>query len=246
MMTIGMLSNINLEYYKKESIANPLPNNKVTNEERDKIINSFLRVKEYYKELGDTIPVLEGSYEDRLRKGEMPQAELDSLLDWMDENKKGMQWNDGYDEEYIKIFHTSKNFDELKQKWLEFQAKQEAKTQDITKKMQEQTRKELQNDNQTNPTPSTSNTQNTQDTEKTDNKPFKPIQVESKSKTYKDTDRLNALELAKDRQLANMLEILFNFKSNSSLNNTDKNNLLSLFSKMNLNPISFKGLDIKV
>ncbi|MCX2683540.1 hypothetical protein OQH60_06635 [Campylobacter sp. MIT 21-1685] len=215
MMTISMLSNIDLEYYKKQNIANPSSDNKVTNEEKDKIVNSFLRAKDYYEELGNTIPVLEGSYEYRLRKGEMSQTELNSLFEWMDKNTTGIQWNDGYDEEYIKIFHTSKNANELKQKWLEFQAKQEAKTQDFTKKMQEQVHKELRDNNQNTSVNSTSTTKDNQTKQTQETKPFKPIQTESKSQTYKDDNTRNELvkKLLENKfGKSQELELLFGMK----------------------------------
>jgi len=132
MMTIGLLvGNKILDNPKSKTLSkafNQSPNNHLANEEKDKITNSFLRLKNYYEELSNTIDMLEGSIEDKLRKNELSQTEIHALYSWINENTAAMQWFDGYDEEYIKIFHTSKSIDEFKVKWLEFQEKQEEYT----------------------------------------------------------------------------------------------------------------------
>ncbi|WP_257043699.1 hypothetical protein [Campylobacter jejuni] len=86
------------------------------------------------------------------------------LIDWM--HIDGVS----YDEAYVKIFHTSKSIDEFKEKYLELQKKYFVDFNNI-----DSSQKKLQ------------------ETSEEDKKAFKPIQVESKSETYKDDNKMNEL-----------------------------------------------------
>ncbi|KGI54155.1 hypothetical protein LR59_13405, partial [Campylobacter sp. MIT 97-5078] len=66
------------------------------------------------------MPVFKGSIQDQISKGQMSQAEINTLDKWKNENLASMQWiNDDFEKEYIKIYHTSMSIDEFKEKWLE-------------------------------------------------------------------------------------------------------------------------------
>lgn len=75
------------------------------------------------------------------------------------------------------------SIEEFKQKWLELQAKHEARFGEIAEK----SRKDIQQEMQT--VQEQYNNQKEQET-----KTFKPIQVESKSETYKDEVKTNFWE----------------------------------------------------
>ncbi|MGH2305027.1 hypothetical protein [Campylobacter taeniopygiae] len=118
--------------------------------------------------------------------------------------------------EYVKIYHTSMSVKEFKQKWLDLQAKHEARFGEIA----EQSRKDIQQEMQT--------------AQEQEIKTFKPIQAESKNKeTYKDDNIRNELikKLLENKfDLAKELEILFNVKidndntnNNSNINNNNSN-----------------------
>lgn len=70
----------------------------------------------------------------------------------------------------LKFFHTSKSIDEFKEKYLELQKKYFVDFNNI-----DSSQKKLQ------------------ETSEEDKKAFKPIQVESKSETYKDDNKMNEL-----------------------------------------------------
>ncbi|ECP7537785.1 hypothetical protein FU092_06995, partial [Campylobacter jejuni] len=114
--------------------------------------------------LSDKVELVEGSIEDKLRKNEFSESEVKSLFKWIDENTKSPHWMEvdgvSYDEAYIKVFHTSKNIDEFKTKYLELQQKYLVDFRNI-------------NSSQKN-------------SEENKEEAFKPIQAESKNKeTYK-------------------------------------------------------------
>ncbi|BEJ84986.1 hypothetical protein B10525_01190 [Campylobacter jejuni] len=115
--------------------------------------------------------MVEGSIEDKLRKNEFSESEVKSLFKWIDENTKSPHWMEvdgvSYDEAYIKVFHTSKNIDEFKTKYLELQQKYLVDFRNI-------------NSSQKN-------------SEENKEEAFKPIQAESKSETYKDDNKMNEL-----------------------------------------------------
>ncbi|EAH6905692.1 TPA: hypothetical protein R8T42_001610 [Campylobacter jejuni] len=106
--------------------------------------------------------------------GNNPLQTLTKIRDESIENAKHPRWMhiDGvsYDEAYVKIFHTSKSIDEFKEKYLELQKKYFVDFNNI-----DSSQKKLQ------------------ETSEEDKKAFKPIQVESKSETYKDDNKMNEL-----------------------------------------------------
>lgn len=101
--------------------------------------------------LSDKVELVEGSIEDKLRKNEFSESEVKSLFKWIDENIKSPHWMEvdgvSYDEAYIKLFHTSKNIDEFKTKYLELQQKYLVDFRDInsSQKIQKKTKKKLSN-----------------------------------------------------------------------------------------------------
>lgn len=101
--------------------------------------------------LSDKVELVEGTIEDKLRKNEFSESEVKSLFKWIDENTKSPHWMEvdgvSYDEAYIKLFHTSKNIDEFKTKYLELQQKYLVDFRDInsSQKIQKKTKKKLSN-----------------------------------------------------------------------------------------------------
>ncbi|HEB9423996.1 TPA: hypothetical protein RZK55_001883, partial [Campylobacter jejuni] len=147
---------------RDESIENGNP--ELIKEAREKLGNSFINVYKDYVKLSDKVELVEGLIEDKLRKNEFSESEVKSLFKWIDENTKLPHWMEvdgvSYDEAYIKLFHTSKNIDEFKTKYLELQQKYLVDFRDINslQKNSEENKEEA----------------------------FKPIQAESKNKeTYK-------------------------------------------------------------
>ncbi|TKX32325.1 hypothetical protein [Campylobacter aviculae] len=187
MITIGVLNGFGvLDYTKKNPIPKD-PHPQLTNQEREQLINSFSRMQKYYEELGEKNEILDGSIEDKLRQGKLSQTEFHSLLDWINKNTQEMYWGDNYDEDVIKIFHTSKTIDEFKEKWLKLQETQKQYTEAFY----------------------TSNSISDFKNKTSENKPFKPIQAESKNKeTYKDEIKNNFWEQFLKVQKENGIDIL--------------------------------------
>ncbi|MDE5914625.1 MAG: hypothetical protein K2G57_04285, partial [Campylobacter jejuni] len=176
---------------RDESIENGNP--ELTKEAREKLGNSFINVYKDYVKLSDKVELVEGSIEDKLRKNEFSESEVKSLFKWIDENTKSPYWMevDGVscDEAYTKLFHTSKNIDEFKTKYLEFQQKYLVDFRNIN---------------------------SSQKNSEEDKETFKPIQAESKNKeTYKDDSTRNELlkKLLENKfNTSKELELLFGVK----------------------------------
>ncbi|EAI6222885.1 hypothetical protein FV629_05930 [Campylobacter jejuni] len=202
---------------RDESIENGNP--ELTKEAREKLGNSFINMYKDYVKLSDKVELVEGSIEDKLRKNEFSESEVKSLFKWIDENTKSPHWMEvdgvSYDEAYIKVFHTSKNIDEFKTKYLELQQKYLVDFRNI-------------NSSQKN-------------SEENKEEAFKPIQAESKNKeTYKDDSTRNELvkKLLEGKfSTSKELELLFGMKFSDD-DAGEFNKILSL----NSTP---KSIDIK-
>lgn len=143
----------------------------------EKLGNSFIDIYNDYKKLSDKIELFDGSIENKLRKNEFSESEVKSLFKWIDENTISPHWMEvngvSYDEAYIKVFHTSKNIDEFKTKYLELQQKYLVDFKNINSS-QKQPQESLEENKE---------------------KTFKPIQGESKNKeTYKDDENNELLK----------------------------------------------------
>ncbi|EAK0458894.1 hypothetical protein YZ50_09065 [Campylobacter upsaliensis] len=163
----------------------------------DKLLKSY---KDYYDELTKAIPILEGSIQDKILKGEMSQEEIWAIDDFKEKNKASMHWLDeDLQREYISIYHTSMDIEEFKQRWLELQSKHDSRLSEIA----EQSRKDIEKEMQLSQPPQTK-------------KPFTPIQSESQNKeTYKDDNAKNELlkKLLENKfGKSDELEILFGIK----------------------------------
>ncbi|EAI9481474.1 hypothetical protein KUD61_000668 [Campylobacter upsaliensis] len=141
----------------------------------DKLLKSY---KDYYDELTKAIPILEGSIQDKILKGEMSQEEIWAIDDFKEKNKASMHWLDeDLQREYISIYHTSMDIEEFKQRWLELQSKHDSRLSEIAEQSQRDIEKEMQ----------------MLQTKETKN-PRTPIQSESQNKeTYKDDNAKNEL-----------------------------------------------------
>ncbi|EAI8052723.1 hypothetical protein CSL17_00155 [Campylobacter upsaliensis] len=163
----------------------------------DKLLKSY---KDYYDELTKAIPILEGSIQDKILKGEMSQEEIWAIDDFKEKNKASMQWLDeDLQREYISLYHTSMDIEEFKQKWLELQSKHNSRLNEIA----EQSRKDIEKEMQTLANQETK-------------KPRTPIQSESQNKeTYKDDNAKNELlkKLLENKfGKSEELELLFGIK----------------------------------
>ncbi|EAK1590899.1 hypothetical protein ACTNKS_000224 [Campylobacter upsaliensis] len=163
----------------------------------DKLLKSY---KDYYDELTKAIPILEGSIQDKILKGEMSQEEIWAIDDFKEKNKASMHWLDeDLQREYISIYHTSMDIEEFKQRWLELQSKHDSRLSEIAEQSQRDIEKEMQ----------------MLQTKETKN-PRTPIQSESQNKeTYKDDNAKNELlkKLLENKfGKSDELEILFGIK----------------------------------
>ncbi|EDP6911921.1 hypothetical protein GWQ83_05780 [Campylobacter upsaliensis] len=163
----------------------------------DKLLKSY---KDYYDELTKAIPILEGSIQDKILKGEMSQEEIWAIDDFKEKNKASMHWLDeDLQREYISLYHTSMDIEEFKQKWLELQSKHNSRLNEIA----EQSRKDIEKEMQTLANQETK-------------KPRTPIQSESQNKeTYKDDNTKNELlkKLLENKfGKSEELELLFGIK----------------------------------
>ncbi|TXE81635.1 hypothetical protein FPD46_04930 [Campylobacter peloridis] len=204
-MIVFPLSSFN-EYFGRNpletlnKIKNEITENKnpeLTKKQKEKLGNDLIYLYKISKKFSDKIELIEGSIEDKLRKNELSKSEVKDLFKWIGENAKSPRWLSingvNYDEAYVKIFHTSKSIDELKEKYLELQ---NTYFVDFSKKINE------------------SQETSEKDIEKT----FKPIQAESKNKeTYKDDNTKSELvnKLLEDKfSTSKELELLFGMKFN--------------------------------
>ncbi|EAI9908522.1 hypothetical protein ACLI44_000618 [Campylobacter upsaliensis] len=163
----------------------------------DKLLKSY---KDYYDELTKAIPILEGSIQDKILKGEMSQEEIWAIDDFKEKNKASMHWLDeDLQREYISIYHTSMDIEEFKQRWLELQLKHDSRLSEIAEQSQRDIEKEMQ----------------MLQTKETKN-PRTPIQSESQNKeTYKDDNAKNELlkKLLENKfGKSEELELLFGIK----------------------------------
>ncbi|EOA6027332.1 hypothetical protein ACIQIM_000296 [Campylobacter upsaliensis] len=163
----------------------------------DKLLKSY---KDYYDELTKAIPILEGSIQDKILKGEMSQEEIWAIDDFKQKNKASMHWLDeDLQREYISIYHTSMDIEEFKQRWLELQSKHDSRLSEIA----EQSRKDIEKEMQLSQPSQTK-------------KPRTPIQSESQNKeTYKDDNAKNELlkKLLENKfGKSEELELLFGIK----------------------------------
>ncbi|EOA2818612.1 hypothetical protein ACHZFL_001090 [Campylobacter upsaliensis] len=163
----------------------------------DKLLKSY---KDYYDELTKAIPILEGSIQDKILKGEMSQEEIWAIDDFKEKNKASMHWLDeDLQREYISIYHTSMDIEEFKQRWLELQLKHDSRLSEIAEQSQRDIEKEMQ----------------MLQTKETKN-PRTPIQSESQNKeTYKDDNTKNELlkKLLENKfGKSEELELLFGIK----------------------------------
>ncbi|MEB2801700.1 hypothetical protein Q9Q51_03300 [Campylobacter upsaliensis] len=163
----------------------------------DKLLKSY---KDYYDELTKAIPILEGSIQDKILKGEMSQEEIWAIDDFKEKNKASMHWLDeDLQREYISIYHTSMDIEEFKQRWLELQSKHDSRLSEIAEQSQRDIEKEMQ----------------MLQTKETKN-PRTPIQSESQNKeTYKDDNTKNELlkKLLENKfGKSEELELLFGIK----------------------------------
>ncbi|ENZ0443559.1 hypothetical protein ACFKIB_001206 [Campylobacter upsaliensis] len=163
----------------------------------DKLLKSY---KDYYDELTKAIPILEGSIQDKILKGEMSQEEIWPIDDFKEKNKASMHWLDeDLQREYISIYHTSMDIEEFKQRWLELQLKHDSRLSEIAEQSQRDIEKEMQ----------------MLQTKETKN-PRTPIQSESQNKeTYKDDNAKNELlkKLLENKfGKSEELELLFGIK----------------------------------
>ncbi|TKX30438.1 hypothetical protein, partial [Campylobacter estrildidarum] len=148
-------------------------------------LNQLLKsYEDYYDELAKGIPILKGSIQDQILKGKFSQEDFKEIEDFKDKNRASEYWLDeDLQKEYVKIYHTSMSVEEFKQKWLDLQAKHEARSGEIA----EQSRKDIQQEMQ-----AIQKQYNQQKDQEVIN--FKPIQAESKNKeTYKDDNIRNEL-----------------------------------------------------
>ena len=187
----------------------------------DKLLKSY---KDYYDELTKAIPILEGSIQDKILKGEMSQEEIWAIDDFKEKNKASMHWLDeDLQREYISIYHTSMDIEEFKQRWLELQSKHDSRLSEIAEQSQRDIEKEMQ----------------MLQTKETKN-PRTPIQSKSQNKeTYKDDNAKNELLkkiLENKFGKSEELELLFGIKFSD-----DK---ASEFSKI-LSKNTPKSVDIK-
>ncbi|EOB3874704.1 hypothetical protein ACIJA9_000371 [Campylobacter upsaliensis] len=163
----------------------------------DKLLKSY---KDYYDELTKAIPILEGSIQDKILKGEMSQEEIWAIDDFKEKNKASMHWLDeDLQREYISIYHTSMDIEEFKQRWLELQSKHDSRLSEIAEQSQRDIEKEMQ----------------MLQTKETKN-PRTPIQSKSQNKeTYKDDNTKNELlkKLLENKfGKSEELELLFGIK----------------------------------
>ncbi|EOB3230182.1 hypothetical protein ACIJAO_000144 [Campylobacter upsaliensis] len=164
-------------------------------------LNTLLKsYQTYYDELTKAIPILEGSIQDKILKGEMSQEEIWAIDDFKEKNKASMHWLDeDLQREYISIYHTSMDIEEFKQRWLELQLKHDSRLSEIA----EQSRKDIEKEMQMLQTKETKN-------------PRTPIQSESQNKeTYKDDNAKNELlkKLLENKfGKSEELELLFGIK----------------------------------
>ncbi|MCR2096379.1 hypothetical protein [Campylobacter upsaliensis] len=187
----------------------------------DKLLKSY---KDYYDELTKAIPILEGSIQDKILKGEMSQEEIWAIDDFKEKNKASMHWLDeDLQREYISLYHTSMDIEEFKQRWLELQLKHDSRLSEIAEQSQRDIEKEMQ----------------MLQTKETKN-PRTPIQSESQNKeTYKDDNAKNELlkKLLENKfGKSEELELLFGIKFSD-----DK---MGEFSKI-LSKNTAKSVDIK-
>ncbi|EAK0838650.1 hypothetical protein A0Z36_02805 [Campylobacter upsaliensis] len=163
----------------------------------DKLLKSY---KDYYDELTKAIPILEGSIQDKILKGEMSQEEIWAIDDFKEKNKASMHWLDeDLQREYISIYHTSMDIEEFKQRWLELQSKHDSRLSEIAEQSQRDIEKEMQ----------------MLQTKEVKN-PRTPIQSKSQNKeTYKDDNAKNELlkKLLENKfGKSEELELLFGIK----------------------------------
>ncbi|EAK0962580.1 hypothetical protein A0Z00_06525 [Campylobacter upsaliensis] len=164
-------------------------------------LNTLLKsYQTYYDKLTKAIPILEGSIQDKILKGEMSQEEIWAIDDFKEKNKASMHWLDeDLQREYISIYHTSMDIEEFKQRWLELQSKHNSRLSEIAEQSQRDIEKEMQ----------------MLQTKETKN-PRTPIQSESQNKeTYKDDNAKNELlkKLLENKfGKSEELELLFGIK----------------------------------
>ncbi|EPN7178252.1 hypothetical protein ACT20J_000971 [Campylobacter upsaliensis] len=164
-------------------------------------LNTLLKsYQTYYDKLTKAIPILEGSIQDKILKGEMSQEEIWAIDDFKEKNKASMHWLDeDLQREYISIYHTSMDIEEFKQRWLELQSKHDSRLSEIAEQSQRDIEKEMQ----------------MLQTKETKN-PRTPIQSESQNKeTYKDDNAKNELlkKLLENKfGKSEELELLFGIK----------------------------------
>ncbi|ECL1892093.1 hypothetical protein FR539_08895 [Campylobacter coli] len=190
---ISITNDWNLSDKNTAQIPNDKNKSNVAN--LDELLKSY---KDYYDELTKEIPIAKGSIQDQILKGELSQEDFKEIEDFKAKNKASVYWIDeDLQKEYIKIYHTSMSIEEFKQKWLELQAKHDARFGEIA----EQSKKDIQQEMQI--AQEQYNTQKEQET-----KTFKPIQAESKSETYKDEVKTNFWENFLKVQQENGMDIL--------------------------------------
>ncbi|MBZ7947438.1 hypothetical protein H2256_00440 [Campylobacter sp. RM9929] len=172
----------------KNTAQFPNDKNKSNAANLDELLKSY---KDYYDELTKEIPIAKGSIQDQILKGELSQEDFKEIEDFKAKNKASVHWLDeDLQKEYVKIYHTSMSVEEFKQKWLDLQAKHEARFGEIA----EQSRKDIQQEMQT--------------AQEQEIKTFKPIRAESKSQTYKDEVKANFWEQFLKIQKENGIDIL--------------------------------------
>ncbi|EAK2073572.1 hypothetical protein BZ263_08525 [Campylobacter jejuni] len=174
-----------------------IPNDK--NKSNVANLNELLKsYEDYYNELKKEIPIAKGSIQDRILKGELSQKDFKEIEDFKANNKASVYWMDkDLQKEYVKIYHTSMSVEEFKQKWLDLQAKHEARFGEIA----EQSKKDIQQEMQT-----AQEQYKKQKEQKT--KTFKPIQAKSKSQTYKDEIKANFWQQFLKVQQENGMDVL--------------------------------------
>ncbi|ECL9466575.1 hypothetical protein C3H34_08330 [Campylobacter jejuni] len=184
----GISTTNNWNFGDKNTAQIPNDKNKSNVANLDELLKSY---KDYYDELTKEIPIAKGSIQDQILKGELSQE------DFKAQNKASVHWLDeDLQKEYVKIYHTSMSVEEFKQKWLDLQAKHEARFGEIAEKSRKDIEQEMQA------------AQEQYNNQKEDKETFKPIQAESKSETYKDEVKTNFWQQFLKVQQENGMDVL--------------------------------------
>lgn len=132
----GISTTNNWNFGDKNTAQIPNDKNKSNVANLDELLKSY---KDYYDELTKEIPIAKGSIQDQILKGELSQE------DFKAQNKASVHWLDeDLQKEYVKIYHTSMSVEEFKQKWLDLQAKHEARFGEIAEKSRKDIEQEMQ------------------------------------------------------------------------------------------------------